>query len=77
MWRLWVSAQVRAGGVRQWADGEDRVGVGEAVRGAPAGGGGAGGGSATASGHPAAAGAPRRVVLQGHPREVLLIWLMW
>lgn len=73
MWRLWVSAQVRAGGVQKWADGEDRVGVGEAVCGAPAG----GGGAAAAGGHLAAAGAPRRVVLQGHPREVLLIWLMW
>lgn len=50
-------------GVGQWADGEDRVGVGEAVRLAPASGGGA-------VGHPAAAGPARRVVQQGHPREV-------
>jgi hypothetical protein len=64
---------VRAGGVREWADGEDRVRVGEAVRGAPARGGGAGGGAAAAAGHPAAAGPPRRVVQQGHPREVRLL----
>lgn len=77
---LWVFAnggmpplQVRAGGVREWADGEDRVRVGEAVRGAPARGGGAGGGAAAAAGHPAAAGPPRRVVQQGHPREVRLL----
>lgn len=57
-----VSAQVRAGGMRQWADGEDRVRVGEAVRGAPAGCGGAGVGAANAAGHPAAAGAARPVV---------------
>jgi hypothetical protein len=70
MRRLWVPAQVRVGGVRQWPDGEDRVGVGEAVRGAPAGCGGAGVGAATAAGHQAAAGAARPMVQQGHPREV-------
>jgi hypothetical protein len=63
-------AQMRARGVGQWADGEDRVGVGEAVRGALKGCGGAGGGTATTTGHPVAAGTARRVVQQGHPREV-------
>ena len=61
---------MRAGGIGQWADGEDRVGVGEAVRDAPARGGGAGGRSAAAARHPPAAGPARRVVQQGHPREV-------
>jgi hypothetical protein len=57
-------AQMRAHGVRQWVDGEDRiVGVGEAVCGALKGCGGAGGGTSTLGAPCGSARAPSRGLL--------------
>jgi hypothetical protein len=53
-------AQMRARGVGQWTDGEDCVGVAEAIRGAPRGCEGAGSDTATTASHPVPAPPPAR-----------------
>jgi hypothetical protein len=63
-------AHMRARGVEQLADGEDRVGISEVIRGALKGCGGARGGTSTTVGHPVVAGTACHLVQQGHPREV-------